>query len=494
MHISNELRVGIMFLTGLILLALIIVSFTNWGEDRNTYAFTIRFLQAQGVQEGAPVRVAGVKVGMVSAVGLEPGTNQALVVVRVKRDVVIYRNYSFLIGVGGLVGERYIEIMPVPSERGEIIRAGAEVRGATTPDMNELMVQASELVQSLTETTDSMNRFIGDRDTQARLKSAIADLEATMASTAQFSAGLNDMLGRNEQSIDLFVANLSHISDELRHMSDVITPQVEHTQVFANLDVVSADLVAFSKRLNAMATSLDGLVNDPEVIANIRGVSTNLRTASEDLNAIMTQAKTASADLPAITQSLRQVADDLPAITGPLKDVAPDTAKNVHEISSKLRLASDDIGVISRTVAKTSTALSNTKIESHGRLMMLPENGHVGLRSDFNADLIGENTKFRVGVAALEDGGKMNLQFGNRLHGDSWFRYGVIQSRYGVGFDRKINENTLFSAELFDPEEPKLNALVDLRFPPLGTDWWVTTGFYHLMSGGNLGVGFTYRP
>ncbi|MBL8670317.1 MAG: MCE family protein [Alphaproteobacteria bacterium] len=68
--------------------------------------------QADGLLPDAPVRVAGVEIGRVVGIGLDPKGFEVTVRMRVSRAVPIFDDSSASIRTGGLFGGKFVEIDP----------------------------------------------------------------------------------------------------------------------------------------------------------------------------------------------------------------------------------------------------------------------------------------------------------------------------------------------------------------------------------------------
>lgn len=515
---SNELRVGIMFITGLILLVLAFMSLTHWQQDRGTFTFDIEFTKVQGLQRGAEVRVSGVKVGYVYDIILKP-EERNLVALRVKvaNGVVIYTRDVYTIGIGSLVGERFVEIEPGGGERGKEVGEGSVVMGTATADFDSVMANANALVEDLKTTTAGLNSVLGDPRTQEHLRRSIANLNTTLDNTALLTGNLNatltrsgasleDILGstarltdrldgtlaRSEERIDVILANVSDVSSDIRRVSDALTPQLTNTKLLKNLETASESLTGITTRVSKLVDVADGLLNDKELAASLRKSLANLQQISTDLTTVTAQAKTASASLPTITKNLETASADLPKITRPFADVAPETAANVLTISQRLRRTSEQVGDIAEEVTEASKILINTKAIPEARLIGIA-GGAPSPRSDLNVDVRLERNMFRTGVTDIARSSRFNLQFGNQVNPSTWVRYGLVESRFGLGIDYALNPNLRAHAELFDPANPRANAVLDLRLKPLGNHWWLTTGWYGIHDTDSFGAGITFR-
>ena len=589
MQISNELRVGIMFLTGLILLVLVIITLTQWGETQRTYSLVIRYRQAQGLEEGAAVHVAGVKVGRVSSISLDPNTNEPLVAVLLDRRVKVYRRYIYAIGVGGIVGEKYVDIIPV-EPKGEVVAANKEVQGAERADMNALMDQASVLVAKLTDATGSLNTILGDEDNQRNIKQAITNmneaslsaaqftrllnasmvknrstidltlaefqrssknaadftgalntmmarnqhmvdetvvnlragsvsaaeftaslndvmkrnqaaldliignLDKTSANAAQFSAALNVTLQRNGQAIDLIVANMEGVSKDLRGVSTSLSTKLEKSQIIENVELAAKRAVDITDRLESIANAVNTMINDQALSDNVRESVASLRRSSEDLERLMADARDAAAPFPEVTANLRDVTDDLRHITAPVREIAPETSRHILQISRNLRGTSDSLSTTTEQIIRFGKALQEMRIHNQAQLMLMSA-GERDTRADLNMDIKGAKTMMRLGLTDVGYNDKFNLQFGNRVGTNNWFRYGLVQSSFGIGTDVDLDTNWRFTGEIFTPGDLRANALASYRLP-MAPDWAVSAGWYDIFNGNtsSFGLGMQYRP
>lgn len=514
MHIANELRVGIMFLAGLALLLIMVATLTNWWPGRGGYDITIRFDQAQGIREGAEVRVAGVKVGIIKSVTLNPIDNSAQLLVRIEEeDLRLYDHYLFTIGIGGLVGERYIEITPVRG-KGKPVFANSDVKGTATGDINALIDNANIIVTRLADTAGSLQSLLGNEQLHKNLIQASTDLQQTTALSTAMLLQLNQMIGRNTSTVDLIVADMRATAGDIRRMSDSLATQTSGTKMFANLDEASYNAVLITRHLTSITQTMDTVVSDPQLAAGLRESLANLQKSSELLQETISQVRMASISLPPIMENMQSVSEtmkvvgtnleasskDLPKITGPLAAIAPETAENLRLISSNFRATSeriygiaDKVGALTGSIGKIGS-LGSVGVESEARLTGL-FNDNNGARSDLNLNLYGEKSMFRVGLANIGNDGGVNVQFGNRIgtENNNWFRYGIVQSRFGGGVDYQPTENIRLSAELFDPAKLRGNLLVDYQMRGLGEGWWLTGGIYDIFQKNSYGIGMAYR-
>ena len=77
-----------------------------------TYPLSASFRSAQGVSVGTDVRLAGVKVGTVSALDLNRETFRADMTIAMSGDIRLPEDSAIAINSDGLLGDNYVEIVP----------------------------------------------------------------------------------------------------------------------------------------------------------------------------------------------------------------------------------------------------------------------------------------------------------------------------------------------------------------------------------------------
>lgn len=114
-----ETMVGLFVLLGIVALlfvALKAANLANFG-NRDVYRLTARFDNIGALKVRAPVRSAGVPVGRVTRIGLDPKTFQGVVTLEIDSQFVFPKDSSAKILTSGLLGDQYIGLEPGGDER-----------------------------------------------------------------------------------------------------------------------------------------------------------------------------------------------------------------------------------------------------------------------------------------------------------------------------------------------------------------------------------------
>ena len=105
-----ESLVGLFVVLGILALTFIALKAANLASfgQRDGYVLQARFDNIGGLKVRAPVRSAGVVVGRVKSIRLDPKTFQGLVTMEIDRDLQFPRDSSAKIQTAGLLGDQYI--------------------------------------------------------------------------------------------------------------------------------------------------------------------------------------------------------------------------------------------------------------------------------------------------------------------------------------------------------------------------------------------------
>ncbi len=98
---------------------------SGFGGGGDSYDLTASFRAVDGISVGTDVRLAGVKVGTITDLRLNPQTFYADAVVAVDKAIVLPDDSAILVSSEGLLGGNYIEIVPGGSL--ETLAPGAEI-------------------------------------------------------------------------------------------------------------------------------------------------------------------------------------------------------------------------------------------------------------------------------------------------------------------------------------------------------------------------------
>lgn len=110
-HSVTEVTVGAVVLAAAIGFAVYAGQVAGIGQSAG-YPLQASFRSVEGIAPGTDVRLAGVRIGQVSDIRLNPETYRADTVITIRNGIDIPDDSAIVIASEGLLGGNFIEIMP----------------------------------------------------------------------------------------------------------------------------------------------------------------------------------------------------------------------------------------------------------------------------------------------------------------------------------------------------------------------------------------------
>ena len=147
-----ELKVGVFIFIGLVILIIFLLSIGGFKTWSSGYRINVNFGFVNGIKIGAPVRFAGVDVGEVKKINLEfiPQENSSNVhlVVWIRGTMKIPSDSSIWVNTLGLLGEKYIEIMP-GKDYGNYLKDNESMVGIDPLPIHAIFNRAENIMRNL---------------------------------------------------------------------------------------------------------------------------------------------------------------------------------------------------------------------------------------------------------------------------------------------------------------------------------------------------------
>ena len=149
-----ELKVGVFVFIGLVILLIFVFLIGDFKTWTTGYPVNFTFNFINGVRIGAPVRFAGMDIGEVKDVNLiySPQEQNTRIQITgwIKKEIKIPMDSTVWVNTLGLLGEKYIEIMPGKDYANSLSIGGSLVGNDPIP-MHEIAQLAKDLVDNIDE-------------------------------------------------------------------------------------------------------------------------------------------------------------------------------------------------------------------------------------------------------------------------------------------------------------------------------------------------------
>jgi phospholipid/cholesterol/gamma-HCH transport system substrate-binding protein len=291
---SIEVKVGALILVSLAILGGFILVMGGLSFEK-TYTVYVDFDNPGGLQSGAAVRIAGVKVGSVKELQFLGGkvdtkTGRRVLVraqVAIEQRVkdAIHTDADFYVTTQGVLGEQFLAIEPGSPEK-PILEEGAAVKGIDPPRLDLFLAKAYELLDT------TVNGIKNNRETLGEI----------MDNTAGLLKGLNVLVTENRERIDRIVANVEDITLEAKQlthdarMNYVDNPKLIHTvdnieHLTTQIREDAGPMLKDAREALANLKNVSATVGDPQQQEKIRKMLTDLAQLAERANATAADAQ-----------------------------------------------------------------------------------------------------------------------------------------------------------------------------------------------------------
>ena len=122
---TTEVTVGGLVLALAVGFSIFVFQITGLSNSSGSYPIYASFRSAEGIKVGTDVRLAGVKIGTVSALDLDSNTYRAVSVISLKDDIRIPEDSALVISSEGLLGGNFVEVVPGASF--DYLASGVEI-------------------------------------------------------------------------------------------------------------------------------------------------------------------------------------------------------------------------------------------------------------------------------------------------------------------------------------------------------------------------------
>jgi phospholipid/cholesterol/gamma-HCH transport system substrate-binding protein len=299
---SIEVKVGVLILVSLGILAAFVLIMGGLSFEK-TYTVYVDFDNPGGLQSGAPVKIAGVKVGKVSELSfmggkIDPKTNRRTLVraklaveQRVKDS--IREDADFYVTTQGVLGEQFLAIEPGTPQR-PVLAEGTIAKGIDPPRLDLFLAKGYELLDT------TMSGIRNNRE-------LISDIATN---TAGLLKNLNGTLTDNRERINRIVVNLETLSSEANTLTVharqnyVDNPRILRT--IDNVDKLAADIQRDSGPILKDTREALANVNRASKVVGGEEEQQKLRKALEDVAALAARANATASDAQAIVAHIKK--------------------------------------------------------------------------------------------------------------------------------------------------------------------------------------------
>jgi phospholipid/cholesterol/gamma-HCH transport system substrate-binding protein len=246
MKLKNaEFAVGLFALFGLgVIIFMSMQVNRQQAAGRSANSYYADFESVSGLIPQIPVEVSGIVSGYVDTIELID--NKARVTIVINKKVKVYEDAGLLIRDRGVLGDRYVVLVPGNPEKIEIPDGGRINYTQSQSDFEKLQ-------KTLADTAVTLKELLESDNPQGALGHTITNLR-------DITDKIDTMVGNNQQAVDDIIENVRSLTHQINQIS--LENRDEIKELLASLNEVA-------QKINNGEGSLGKLINDDTTIDNL---------------------------------------------------------------------------------------------------------------------------------------------------------------------------------------------------------------------------------
>lgn len=255
-----EFKIGLLIVIALIVGVSFFLFMNGFSLNDGKYIY-VDFTFSGAIQEGAPIKISGVKIGKVKKMEFMFGkVNKYNKNILVRLHAYVYNEYfetirensQFFITTAGILGENYLGIEPGDFSKPSV-KENEIFMGIEPPKMDLIIAKTSQLINDITILLSNNSENIGDL-----VKNA-----STLTKT------VNEVLTENKETIKTTLTNTNKLIENTIVLTDSINNSIQDgTNIKNIIGNVSQMTFVINKKLNPLLTNVDMALNTTNSLLN----------------------------------------------------------------------------------------------------------------------------------------------------------------------------------------------------------------------------------
>jgi len=290
-----EWKVGFFVVICLVLLAVLVVLFNKGLSFKPTYALLLKATNVGLLMPKASVLMAGVHIGSVSRIELDPGGKTVSITLEILDKYRVHRDARFVIDQIGFLGDQFVSVIAAEN-KAPVLAPGEEVRVEEPFNLQEAARSASGLIQRVDKTVQNIDDTVSRVDEMLLSDATFTNLTATVSTFRQVSDralvainAFDQIVQSNTAPVSFTVSNLAAFSTGLDQLVIDLgglfaTNRAKINLAVKNLGSASASVTNLLGDVEAGKGLAGFLLKDDSAKKQLSLVASNLTILSSNLN------------------------------------------------------------------------------------------------------------------------------------------------------------------------------------------------------------------
>lgn len=278
----REIKIGIAFVVGMFLLFFGIRFLKGFNIFKPSNIYTVVFDDVTGLTVSSPVLLNGHKVGIVSALKVNPNNFKQIVVeVTMDKEVSITKG-SVLNMEASMLGTSSL-LLELNARTKEFASHSDTLQGVNKPGMLDAVQK--DMLPQVTSMLPKMDSILVGLVAVANHPALVASLQNVNETTKNLQTAtreLNTMMVQLNKQMPTITSNLSVSSGDISAMTKRMN-QLEFEKTFARMDSTMANVERMTRRFNERNNSMGLLLNERALYDSLNIAVGNMSALLEDV-------------------------------------------------------------------------------------------------------------------------------------------------------------------------------------------------------------------
>lgn len=283
---ASEVKVGALTLGGAILLAGMVSFLGAFRLFDSGYELHVSYPSVSGLMVGNVVRYAGVPIGNVKAMKVDP--DKVVVTMHVNKGIQIPQEAVFSIGSDGVMGEKYVDVLPPQKVSGVYISPDTNLTGVPGTGLDQFMANSSKVLDKVEGIADALNNVFGDKEVQKSMRDGFINAREISNNLNTFTRVMARAASENQNEIRGTMLQIHEMSMRMNaaaaHMESLMAGADANGETGRHVAEMARNLAATSRHVEEVSSVLSDVATDPETKKDLQATIHNARSVTARAN------------------------------------------------------------------------------------------------------------------------------------------------------------------------------------------------------------------
>jgi len=286
MQIRTETAVGFLILTALISFFYLTFQIGLLRFDQSKYnKYTIYLPDASGINQKTDIKIAGIKIGYVENIKLEPSGKLVKLDIKILKDYQIYKDSKIIIKQESMMGTKFLEIIQ-GNDYQNILNPGEIL-----PSNNIINLSIDEIFKNMQNITYIIDKKLNDVNDN-KLQNIIDNFSNIIENISKLTLYIQEITINNEKKALDLINNSNDIIKNIKNSIPEIVNQISKINEILkikdefNINSSINKINSIIEKIDEGQGTIGQLLNDKSVYKNIKILLDTAKSGCDRLNEI----------------------------------------------------------------------------------------------------------------------------------------------------------------------------------------------------------------